>query len=84
MVSFSATGSGVYAMDCTCKASDFSSGICFLESTVIGSLIVWTICVTDGLETTVVCSDVTVGNDVPCCSDVYPVSPVYFLVIDLS
>ena len=78
----SATGSGVYPIDCTFGVSNGSSRIC--SSIGIDSSIVWTIGVTDGSETTVVCLDGTVGNDIPCCSDVYPVSPVYFLIIDLS
>ena len=35
-------------------------------------------------EDTSTCRDTIAGKVVPCCSDVYPVSPVYFLIIDLS
>ena len=69
-IDFSSVGSGEYSI------SGSSSTIGFSFSTRTGSS-------TEGSDRIVVCCDVTVGKDLPCCSEVYPVSPMYFLIIDL-
>ena len=78
----SAIGSGVYCIDCVCPATDFSATICF--SNGINSSIVWDTAVMEGSDAIVVWVDWIVGEKLFCCSEVYPVSPVYFLIIDLS
>ena len=77
----SAIGSRIHCIDCVCSITDFSALIYF--SNGINSSIVWDTAVTDtavieGSDGIGVWTDEIVGKRLPCCSDVYLVSPVYF------
>jgi len=77
----SAIGSGVYSISGICLTINFSLMICFWFSSVIVCSTLWDFIITEDTSTW---WDTMASKVVSCCSDVYPVSPVYFLIIDLS
>ena len=70
-----AIGSGVYFISGICLTINFSLMICFWFSSEMVCSTLEDFIVTEDTST---CWDTIEGKVVPCCSDVYPVSPAYF------
>ena len=77
----SAISYGVCSIRGICLTINFLLMICFWFYVEIICSTLWDFIVTEDTDTY---WDAIEGKVVPCYSDAYPISPVYFLIIDLS